>query len=103
MSTKVVLYQAVATPTIDTSLPSVLDIIYIDKNGATQRVNGFAAPKNQWNISFTGTVGQPYSCAAIDRQSGQKVTVTVYEDGSSVTSADNSANTALFAGVTGTI
>lgn len=103
MATAVVKYQAVSTPTRAGSVPSVLDIIYKDANGVTQRVTGYAAPLNQWSLTFTGTVGNEYYVAAIERQNSFPVTITVYKDGVAGTAVSNSSNPLLLAGIDGTI
>jgi len=85
------------------NLPSVLDISYTDANGNTQRIVGDAAPQNYWTITFTGTVGNLYHCSAKDVQNFGITTVTAFSGGSQVATENNSANTKIKAGVTGTL
>jgi hypothetical protein len=109
MSTTPVQYVVTATPNIASSeagnnnTPSVFNIYYVDKNGADQKVIGFNAPLSTWSISFTGTVGSIYSISAIEISNHFPVTVSIYKAGSLSTSTDNSTDTTINAGVTGTI
>lgn len=91
-------------PSKSAQTPSVFNIGYKDVNGNGQALYNYCAPNNQWTTSFTGTVGNLYNLKAIDIQNPNSVvTVTVYENGSVVATANNSTNTTLSAGVTGTL
>jgi hypothetical protein len=104
MTTAAVQYLVTTTPkTVETLVPAVLDIYYIDKNGATQQLLGYAAPHGQWVLNFTGTVGNAYYCAAKETQSGLVTNVSISDGGSVAATANNSANTNLLAGAEGTI
>ena len=109
MSTTAVVYTVSSAPTQSypsktAQVPSVFDIGYKDLNGNGQAIRSYAAPNNQWTLSFTGTVGNLYHLRAIDLQNpGAVVTVSVSSGGSVVATANNSANTTLAAGVTGTL
>lgn len=109
MATATVVYVVSAVPSQSypsksAQVPSVFNIGYKDANGVGQALYNYCAPNNQWTISFTGTVGNLYHVKAIDIQNPNSVvTVTAYENGSSVATANNSANTTLPAGVTGTL
>ena len=110
MSTASVTYQVSANQ-ISQIKSAVLDIIYIDNTGATQHISEYSSPTGSWTLSFTGTVGQPYSLSAVEIQgglgpqsTGQGVTVTVVDsNGPVTTTANNFTNTKVRAGVTGTI
>jgi hypothetical protein len=112
MSTATITYQ-VASNQVSQIKSAVLDIIYIDQNGVTQRIPGYSSATGAWSLTFTGTVGQPYSLSAVevqgganqnDQQFGQGVTVSVVDsNGPTTVTANNFSNTSLRAGVTGTI
>jgi len=110
MSTATVTYQ-VASNQVSQIKSAVLDIIYIDQNGVTQHISGYSTATGSWTTTFTGTVGQPYSLSAVEIQggnghqsTGQGVTVTVTNsNGPATATANNFTNTAVRAGVTGTI
>ena len=87
----------------NSNIPAVLEISYIDASGATQRVVGDSVASDYWTYSFVGTVGSQYYVAARDVQNAGIVTCTVIENGSQVATGNNSANTKIKAGVTGTI
>jgi hypothetical protein len=90
-------------PSKSAQVPSVFNIEYADLNGVIQTLIGYNAPNNSWVSNFTGTVGNLYHLKAIDIQNPNAVvTVTVVENSTTYT-ANNSANTALSAGVTGTL
>jgi hypothetical protein len=110
MAATTVTYQ-VASNEVSQIKSAVLDIIYIDENGDTQRIPGYSSPTGAWSLTFTGTTGEPYSLSAVEIQggkgqqsTGQGVTVTVNGSVGPVTAtANNFTNTKLRAGVTGTL
>jgi len=109
MTTAAVVYTVSAAPSQSypsktAQVPSVFNIGYKDANGNGQALYNYCAPNGGWTLSFTGTVGNIYHLKAIDIQNPNSVvTVTVLENGSQVATANNSANTTLSAGVTGTL
>jgi hypothetical protein len=110
MATTTVTYQ-VAANQVSQIKSAVLDIIYVDANGVTQRIPGYSSATGAWSITFTGTIGQPYSVSAVEIQggdgqqsTGQGVTVTMVESVGPVTvTANNFTDTKVRAGVTGTL
>jgi hypothetical protein len=83
--------------------PAVLNIAYTDANGVEQSLINYNSPSGSWSLTFTGTVGNMYHLNAKDIQNFSIVTCTVYENGSSVATANNASNVNIKAGVAGTI
>lgn len=105
MSTATVTYQ-ISVQELSQIKSAVLDIQYIDQNGVTQYLHGYSSPTGYWSTTFTGTVGQPYGCSAIEVQGGkgpesigQGVQVVLIDsNGPTTTTVNNYTNTALRAG-----
>jgi hypothetical protein len=110
MSTATITYQVSANQ-ISQIKSAVLDIIYIDLNGVTQRIPGYSSPTGSWSLTFTGTQGNQYGCSAVEIQggngqqsTGQGVQVVMTNShGSVTTTVDNYTNTKIRAGAELTI
>jgi hypothetical protein len=105
-------------PVVHQINPAILNITYVDQNGVDQHVTNFSSTAGSWNLTFTGTVGQPMAVSAVEIEQYPPLGVTVVatsSNGSQTLTATNVGRasvtvgqqifpgTTIPAGVTGTI
>jgi hypothetical protein len=103
MASSTATYVVSANPNPQGKIPSILNI-YTIQNGQDQQVINFNASQNLYQTTFTNlSSGNEFYLAAVEigAQPPQVVTVSVYENGTLLSTGSNATNPRLLAGVSG--